>query len=78
MMSLGVSAKMMWLPRLLMVMRWILLGVAHVLGSGSILLLYCSFYDGRGGSFAFVMLATATGIMLFLPPAPTMPSRRGT
>ena len=69
---------MTWLPNLLKVMRWILLGVAHLLGCGSIFVLYYSFYDGRGGSFAFVMLATATGIMLGLPepPSPAAPSRR--
>lgn len=67
---------MTWLPILLKVMRWTMLGVAHLLGSVSIFVLYFSFYDGRGGSFAFVMLSTATGIMLSLPPAPPAPSRR--
>jgi hypothetical protein len=52
---------------LLKIMRFILQSVALVSGSGSILLLWASFYDGRGGSYAFVTLATATGITLGLP-----------
>jgi hypothetical protein len=61
-MSLEVTLKLM---------RFILHGIALVSGSGSIFLLWASFYDGRGGSYAFVTLATATGITLGLaePPA---------
>ena len=61
---------------LLKVMRFALQGVALVLGSVSILLLWASFYDGRGGSFAFVTLATAAGITLGLPQPPPARSRQ--
>jgi len=66
----------MTLESIFKAMRWFLLSVAHLLGSGSIMVLWFSFYDGRGGSFAFVMLATATGIMLGLPEPPATPSGR--
>ncbi len=66
----------MTLETVLKAMRFILQGVALILGSGSILLLWASFYDGRGGSFAFVMLATATGITLGLPEPPAARLRR--
>jgi len=67
---------MSWVPTVLKIMRFILQGAALVLGSGSIFLLWASFYDGRGGSFAFVALATATGITLGLPEPPVARSRR--
>jgi hypothetical protein len=51
---------------LLKIMRFILRGIALVSGSGSIFLLWASFYDGRGGSYAFVALAIATAITLGL------------
>jgi hypothetical protein len=64
-------------PALLKIMRFILQGIALVSGSGSILLLWASFYDGRGGSYAFVTLATATGITLGLPePSAAQPRPR--
>jgi hypothetical protein len=63
---------------LLKVMRFILQSVALVSGSGSILLLWASFYDERGGSYAFVTLATATAITLGLPePSAAQPRPRG-
>jgi hypothetical protein len=62
---------------LLKIMRFMIQGVALVSGSGSILLLWASFYDGRGGSYAFVTLATATAITLGLAePTPAQPRPR--
>jgi hypothetical protein len=62
---------------LLKIMRLILQSAALVLGSGSILLLWASFYDGRSGSYAFVTLATATAITLGLAePAAARPRPR--
>jgi hypothetical protein len=60
---------------LLKIMRFILQSVALVSGSGSILLLWASFYDGRGGSYAFITLATAAGITLGLPEPSTAQPR---
>jgi hypothetical protein len=63
---------------LLKMMRFILRSVALVMGSGSIVLVWASFYDGSGGSYAFVALAIATGITLGLeePPAARPRPRR--
>jgi hypothetical protein len=62
---------------LLKIMRFILQGIALVSGSGSIFLLWASFYDGRSGSYAFVTLAIATAITLGLAkPAVARPGPR--
>jgi hypothetical protein len=65
---------MNWEPILLKIMGLILRGIALVLGSVSIMLLWASFYDGRGGALAFVTLLTATLITLGLPQPPATPS----
>lgn len=63
-----------WEQLLLKIMGLILRGVALVLGSVSILLLWASFQDPRGGGLAFITLLTATIITLGLPQTPAKPS----
>jgi hypothetical protein len=65
---------MNWEPILLKIMGFILRGMALVLGSVSILLLWASFHDPRGGGLAFITLLTATLITLGLPQPSATPS----
>jgi hypothetical protein len=68
---------MTWESTLLKLMRFILQAMALVLGSGSILALWISFYIPDCGALALVMLFTAGFITLGLPQPPAAAGRRG-
>ena len=61
---------------LLRLSRFILQGTALILGSLSIVFLWISCYESSAAAYAIFCLATASGIVLWLPPPPAARTRK--
>lgn len=67
---------MRWEEQFLNLSRFLLHGIALIVGGLAILFLWISFFDPPAASFAVVFLATAAGITLGLPAKPGLRPRR--